>query len=156
MVLAAALPVRLQPLPRLPTRSDCRTVDPAAGRASVVTLPPGGALLQASEGVGAALRLRRFASGSFPLRVGTLRGAARLRHPARPVGTALGAAGERQRQGNRVLTVTAIETQAEMATSDAAELADDAHGGSRVSRGWARAWAYARANPMLVGFIVAG
>ena len=81
MVLAAALPVRLQPLPRLPTRSDCRTVDPAAGRASVVTLPPGGALLQASEGVGAALRLRRFASGSFPLRVGTLRGAARLDIP---------------------------------------------------------------------------
>ena len=55
-----------------------------------------------------------------------------------------------------MLTVTAIETQAEMATSDAAELADDAHGGSRVSRGWARAWAYARANPMLVGFIVVG
>ena len=79
-VLAAALPIRLKPLPSIPARR-CRTVGPAGGGAFVLRLLPGGATLQAARGVHADLRLRRFASASFPVHVATLRGASRLDIP---------------------------------------------------------------------------
>ncbi len=80
-VLAAALPVSYRPLANLPRATDCATVQPTGGDPAMVTLPPGGALLDAASGVTAELRLRRFASASFPVHVATLRGAARLDIP---------------------------------------------------------------------------
>ena len=69
-------------------RLDARAAPRATGRgqprprAARGSMPP--------PGVGAELRLRRFASASFPVDVGTLRGAARLDDPARPLGAPLG------------------------------------------------------------------
>jgi hypothetical protein len=81
-VMASALAVSLRPQVRLRlSRSGCRTVRPAAGTPPVITLPPGGASLRASEGTRAQLRLRRFATASFPIDVATLRGAGRLDIP---------------------------------------------------------------------------
>jgi hypothetical protein len=79
-VLAAALPISLEPVSSIPARN-CRTVGPAGGGTFVFRPPPGGVTLQAARGVHADLRLRRFASTSFPIHVGTLRGAARLDIP---------------------------------------------------------------------------
>ena len=98
-VLNAALGIRYLPLPALPlpgpiaprlvgppgahaARSPgCIAVGAEPGGAVVLALPPGGALLDAPRGVAAELRLRRFASASFPINVATLRGAARLDIP---------------------------------------------------------------------------
>lgn len=82
-VLASALPVTYRALPALPPAapSGCTTVEPTAGRPAVVSLPPGGVLLEASPGLSAELSLRRFASESFPVRVGTLSGSASLAIP---------------------------------------------------------------------------
>lgn len=85
-VLAAALPVSYQPLANLPRATDCATVQPTGGDPAMVTLPPSGGLLDAAGGVTAELRLRRFASASFPIHVATLRGAARLDIPRDPWG----------------------------------------------------------------------
>jgi hypothetical protein len=116
-VLAAALPVRYVPLSALPPAGGtapglidgvavqsplqppgCITVRPNARGYSILDLPPGGALLDAPKGVSADLRLRRFASASFPIHVATLRGAARLDIPrdrsGRPWELQVGATGK--------------------------------------------------------------
>ena len=54
------------------------TVKGRAGAAPILALPPGGAILRAPGGAPRALLLRRFASASFPVSAGTLRGAASL------------------------------------------------------------------------------
>lgn len=79
-VLAAALPISLKPAPST-TGKGCRAIGPPAGARPIVSLPPGGAVLEAPRGVRAELGLRRFASASFPVHVATLRGAARLDIP---------------------------------------------------------------------------
>lgn len=82
-VMAAALPIRVQPLgaaPRSRLLGRCTLVTPSRG-SSVAVLPPGGALLDGAPGASEQLRLRRFASGSFPVSLGTLRGVARLEIP---------------------------------------------------------------------------
>jgi hypothetical protein len=98
-VLAAALPAsltHLAPAPPPPHGNQPRPVGPPgpfAGSSdgclvlvgkrgpAVVSLPPGGALLYPGHDVQPELRLRRFASTSFPVGVGTLRGASRLDIP---------------------------------------------------------------------------
>jgi hypothetical protein len=54
---------------------------PFVQQIGVVELPRGGATLFAPRGVRATLSLRRFATASFPIVVGTLEGAARLAIP---------------------------------------------------------------------------
>ena len=76
-VLAAALPITLEPQARPGTRK-CTTILGAGARAPIVALPPGGAVLSAPRGVPASLGLRRYASDSFPVDPGTLRGSERL------------------------------------------------------------------------------
>ena len=81
-VLAAALPVSLRPLAANEVAgTSCRTINPTSGPSAVVALPPGGTLLYAPKEFSADLRLRRFASASFPVHVATLRGAALLDIP---------------------------------------------------------------------------
>jgi hypothetical protein len=98
-VFAAALGLRLEPLSTLPPAGatapqllgpsgalagespGCVTVQPIATGPPVLTLPPGGAMLEAAPGVRAELGLRRFASAAFPVHVATLRGAGRLDIP---------------------------------------------------------------------------
>jgi hypothetical protein len=98
-VLAAALPVSLAhpaPAPPPPHGIPPRPVGPPGGFArpsggclvlrgqggpAVVSLPPGGALLYPGHGVRPELHLRRFASVSFPVALGTFRGATRLEIP---------------------------------------------------------------------------
>lgn len=82
-VMAAALPIRLQPLtavPRPGLLARCTVIKPG-GEPSVAVLPPGGALLDGPPDGSAELRLRRFASASFPVAVARLRGVARLDIP---------------------------------------------------------------------------
>jgi hypothetical protein len=94
-VLAAALPISLRPRglqgasggapPRavsppgasVSARGSCVTVRGVGGAAPVLSLPPGGVLLRARSGAQHDLGLRRFAD-SFPVSIGTLRGAASL------------------------------------------------------------------------------
>ncbi len=98
-VLAAALRLSYEPLSRVPANGDaaprlvgppgaaagrspgCLVVRPVGGTAAVVALPPGGAVLSSPPGVTAQLGLRRFATQTFPIVVGTLRTAGRLRIP---------------------------------------------------------------------------
>ena len=82
-VMAAALPIRFQPLgvvPRSRLLGRCTLITPSRGT-SVAVLPPGGALLDGAPGASEQLRLRRFAASSFPVSLGTLRGVARLEIP---------------------------------------------------------------------------
>ena len=81
-VLAAALRLTFQPLSKAPppTRG-CRQVARSGQAPPVVELPRGGATLTAPGDVRATLSLRRFATASFPIAVGTLEGAARLAIP---------------------------------------------------------------------------
>jgi hypothetical protein len=79
-VLAAALPITLQPTAP-PPASGCTTVRGTGPAAPVLTLPPGGASLSATQGAQASLALRRYASPSFPVDPGPLRGSARLDIP---------------------------------------------------------------------------
>jgi hypothetical protein len=82
-VMAAALGLALRPLPEAPPGTGgCRVVTRSGQAPPVVELQPGGATLTAPAGVRAALSLRRFATASFPVSVGTLQGAARLAVPA--------------------------------------------------------------------------
>jgi hypothetical protein len=76
-VSAAALPVSLQPEAALP-KGSCRTVGGGGRGAAVVELPPGGVTLEPLGSTSASLRLRRYATGSFPVDLGPLRAAARL------------------------------------------------------------------------------
>jgi hypothetical protein len=76
-VLAAALPVTLQPKSGTRTRG-CTTVMGTGFGAPIVTLPPGGATLSSPPGAQASLGLRRYASDSFPVDPGALRGDERL------------------------------------------------------------------------------
>jgi hypothetical protein len=76
-VLAAALPISLRPTPG-PPKGSCTTVSGAGSDAPILDLPPGGARLSAQRGEGAILALRRYASASFPIDPGSLRGNARL------------------------------------------------------------------------------
>jgi hypothetical protein len=76
-VLAAALPVSLQPEAALP-KGSCRSVGGGGRGAAVVELPPGGVTLEPLGSTSASLRLRRYATSSFPVDLGPLRGAARL------------------------------------------------------------------------------
>jgi hypothetical protein len=76
-VLGAALPISLQPEGGVRT-GVCTTVVGTGPNAPVVDLPPEGATLSARRGLQAALGLRRYASGSFPVDPGALRGAERL------------------------------------------------------------------------------
>ena len=81
-VLAAALRLTFQPLSATPpARGGCRTVSRSGQAPPVVELPRGGAILTAPQGVRAKLSLQRFATASFPIVVGTLKGAARLAIP---------------------------------------------------------------------------
>jgi hypothetical protein len=59
----------------------CLTVRPVKGPGAVVQLPPGGVVLRAGAGVRAGLRLRRFATQTFPIHAGTLRDTAKLAIP---------------------------------------------------------------------------
>jgi hypothetical protein len=53
------------------------TVDPGTLRSPpVLALPPGGAVLSVAPGGSAQIRLRRFATASFPLQPARLRGGA--------------------------------------------------------------------------------
>ena len=98
-VMAAGLPIRLERLPKgqrpapgpqprligpsqalIGSSPECLVLTPRTTPAAV-SLPPGGARLHAAPGVGAQLQLRRFASDSFPVSVGTLRGASELDIP---------------------------------------------------------------------------
>jgi hypothetical protein len=79
-VFAAALPISLQPADSKPGQ-ECGVITTAGGGTGVVVVPSGGVILQAARGARADLRLRRFASSSFPIHVATLRGAARLDIP---------------------------------------------------------------------------
>jgi hypothetical protein len=76
-VLAAALPITLQPERGVRTGA-CTTMVGTGPDAPVVELPPEGATLRARRGQQAALGLRRYASGSFPVDPGALRGDERL------------------------------------------------------------------------------
>ena len=98
-VLAGALPATFEPVSRLPSpdgpapllvgpaaprataSGGCLDVRPSGGANAVVSLPPGGAMLRASSGATAQVRARRYASESFPVAVGALRGAAILDIP---------------------------------------------------------------------------
>ncbi len=81
-VMAAALGLSFQPLSTAPPPGrGCRTVARSGEAPPVIELPPGGATLTAPPGVAAKLSLRRFATTSFPIVVGTLQGAARLSIP---------------------------------------------------------------------------
>jgi hypothetical protein len=79
-VLAAALPITLQPATPHPA-SSCTTVRGTGPAAPVLNLPPGGASLSATQGAYASLALRRYASPSFPVDPEPLRGSARLDIP---------------------------------------------------------------------------
>jgi len=80
-VNAAALGLGFEPLRGPPSR-DCLRAPGNGGRARVLTLPAGGAVLDLARG-GARARLRRYASESFPVELGTLpSGASRLEIPA--------------------------------------------------------------------------
>jgi hypothetical protein len=76
-VLAAALPVTLRRGPA-PPRRGCTKVAGTGPEAPIVTLPSGGARLGASPGEQVSLGLRRYATGSFPVDPGPLRGRQRL------------------------------------------------------------------------------
>jgi hypothetical protein len=79
-VLAAALPITLQPTPP-PPASGCTTVRGTGPAAPVLNLPPGGVSLSATQGAQASLALRRYASPSFPVDPEPLRGSAQLSIP---------------------------------------------------------------------------
>ena len=117
-VLAGALGLAIEPLPTVSlaagkgeapslvnppgalagTRPGCIAVRRVRNGAPVVSLPPGGAIIATARGGGASLRLRRFATASFPIYAGGLRGAARLPIPrdgsARPWQLQVDATGE--------------------------------------------------------------
>jgi hypothetical protein len=76
-VLGAALPISLQPERSLGIGA-CTTVVGTGPDAPVIDLPPEGATLSARRGLQAALGLRRYASGSFPVDPGFLRDDQRL------------------------------------------------------------------------------
>jgi hypothetical protein len=98
-VLAAALRVSLEsishpapaagPAPRLvapsaaraSVRGGCVDIRAVRGAHAVVGLPPGSAILRTRSRVTATLWLRRYASESFPVPAGTVRGAALLEIP---------------------------------------------------------------------------
>ncbi|MDX6581443.1 MAG: hypothetical protein QOI10_627 [Solirubrobacterales bacterium] len=71
-VLAGALRIAVAPA-AAGTAAGCRRVDPA-GATAVAELPPGGAVVRGSPGAATDLRLRRFATGSFPIGAGQLAG----------------------------------------------------------------------------------
>jgi hypothetical protein len=81
-VLAAALPVSLRPEAARPEaalgQGRCRTVGGRGTGAAIVELPPGGVTLEPLGTTAASLRLRRYATGSFPVDLGPVHGAARL------------------------------------------------------------------------------
>jgi hypothetical protein len=79
-VLAAALPISLQPDSLPPPRAggSCITVGGAGSEAPVLDLPPGGASLSAPRAMRASLALRRYAADSFPVELGSLRREASL------------------------------------------------------------------------------
>jgi hypothetical protein len=79
-VMAAALPITLRPEPG-PLPGGCTTVGGTGAQAPIVTLPPGGATLRSPQGASVSLGLRRYATGSFPVDPGPLRGDARLLIP---------------------------------------------------------------------------
>ncbi len=94
VVLAGALPARIDPIPRgevspagpapalergsgvrAASSGSCLTLPAGAARDGLgVALPPDGATVEARGGGAATLRLRRFATGSYPLRAGEVRG----------------------------------------------------------------------------------
>jgi hypothetical protein len=98
-VLAASLRLSFQPLSKPPPPGStpptlvgppgavvgaspgCLTVRRIGSTLPVVALPPGGAVLTTPSGARARVSLRRFASPSFPIVAGTVRGAARLDIP---------------------------------------------------------------------------
>jgi hypothetical protein len=80
-VVAAALPITLEPAGG-PGRTGCATVVGTGARAPIVVMPPGGAAVSAPPGLTVSLGLRRYASDSFPVDPGTLRGNERLVIPA--------------------------------------------------------------------------
>ena len=62
-------------------RGGCVTVKAAGGAAPVIALPPGGVFLHAAPGRMVGLGLRRFATESFPVSAGRLKGSALLAIP---------------------------------------------------------------------------
>jgi hypothetical protein len=97
-VLASGLPVTFDatrrppsaagPAPQLVSpgggvseKGSCLRVKPTRGAPSVVSLPPGGAILRGSPGQTAQVSLRRYATLSFPIDAGTLRHSAVLEIP---------------------------------------------------------------------------
>ena len=62
-------------------RGGCVSVRPAGGASPVITMSPGGVFLRAAPGESVGLGLRRFATESFPVSAGTLRGSALLAIP---------------------------------------------------------------------------
>jgi hypothetical protein len=79
-VLAAALPITLRP-EAAPPAPGCAMVSGTGFAAPITNLAPGGAILRAPRGATASLGLRRYATESFPLDPGPLRGAMRLDIP---------------------------------------------------------------------------
>jgi hypothetical protein len=115
LVMGTILHPTLRPTPRQPpttgsppvlvgppgslaaTREGCITVKSAGGASPVITLPPQGVFLQGAPGEIVSLRLRRFATQSFPVTAGTLAGSAILTIPrdrsSRPWQLQLGTSG---------------------------------------------------------------
>jgi hypothetical protein len=99
LVMGSVLHPTLHPAPRRPSargpapallgppgalaarRGGCISVKPAGGASPVIAVPPGGVLLKAAPGGIVSLGLRRFATQSFPVSAGGLRGTAVLAIP---------------------------------------------------------------------------
>ena len=99
LVMGSVLGPTLHPAPRRPSargpapalvgppgalaarRGGCISVKPAGGASPVIAVPPGGVLLKAAPGGIVSLGLRRFATQSFPVSAGGLRGTAVLAIP---------------------------------------------------------------------------
>jgi hypothetical protein len=81
LVMGSVLHPTLRPVPRLPNPEGCSSVKSASGVSPVITVPPLGVFLKAPPGETVSLGLRRFATQSFPVSAGTLRGSALLAIP---------------------------------------------------------------------------
>lgn len=99
LVMGTVLHPTLRPAPRRPAtrgpapalvgppgalaarRGGCISVKPAGGASPVIAVPPGGVFLKAAPGEIVSLGLRRFATRSFPVSAGGLRGSAVLAIP---------------------------------------------------------------------------
>jgi hypothetical protein len=81
LVMGSVLHPTLRPAPSRPNAVGCISVKPVGGASPVIALPSGVVFLKAPPGETVSLALRRFATQSFPVSAGTLRGSALLAIP---------------------------------------------------------------------------